>query len=241
MSFITKLNAVVEALRANPSIYVAHYAVLPPDAEAIAEVEKEIGYQLDSSIADFYRECGGVQLLWLNKANEDFETKKAHIAEEIAVQPILDFNMFAGELGLYHTSSITADELITDGVIMIPPVNMSFLDQEYNDNSDEYGEYQYIFDQYDVVKKTDTLKIRRFDMFMPAVNIAFVLDGSAYPVMLTTCDKYEYDDSAVIYFKEYLNLLLESKGNIKRVDLLSSKNRGKVITDEAIEAFKEQL
>ena len=38
MSFINKLNEVVNELKSNPEIFVAHYEILPADLEAIAAV-----------------------------------------------------------------------------------------------------------------------------------------------------------------------------------------------------------
>lgn len=225
MSFITKLNTVVEELKSNPEIFVAHYKVLPPDLEAINEVEETLGYKLDSSIADFYKECGGVQLLWIYKDTEGFETIKTAIDKELEIEPFLDSGIFAGELGLYHTTDITADEIITDGVILIPPIKISFLDKNYNDNSDEYGVDKEALESFNLFKNIDTIKIRRFDMFDVCINTAFILDGNPYPAMLTAYNKYEYSESSIIYFKEYLNLLLESRGSKRRGrDFLLSRN-----------------
>lgn len=243
MSFITKLNNVVDELKNDPTIYVAHYQVLPPDLQAIAEVEEKLGYKLDESIINFYKECGGVQLLWLFKNNENFETKKNYIEKELAVKALFDFEMFAGDLGLSHSCEVSADEIITDGVILIPPIKISFLDQNYNDNSDEYGVDKDALESFNTFKNIDNIKIRRFDMFDICVNTAFILDGNPYPAMLTAYDKYEYGESSIIYFKEYLTLLLESKGNRRRGHdfLLSSDYEHSVIKNNEIYEFITQL
>lgn len=244
MSFISKLNTVVEHLKSNPAIHVAHYLVLPPDLDAIKEVEEKLGYSLDDSITDFYKECGGIQLLWLYKDNEEFDFKKEHIENEVAYltskNQILEFfTVFEGELSLYHTSDVIADEIIPDGVILIPPIKMTFLDQNYNGNSDEYGIDSDSFEQYGIFENVDEIKIRRFDMFDVCVNTVFVLDGKPYPAMLTAYDKYEFDSSAIIYFKEYLTLLLESAGNKKRGHrfLLSGDYGNEPISLENIKSF----
>lgn len=236
MSFIEQLNLMVDDLKSNPDIHVAHYKVLPPDVEAIAEVEKELGYTLDVSITDFYKSCGGIQLLWLYKDNEDFETKVKNIAEVTAQDALLDFGMFYGGLGLLSDDS-SWDDLISDGVIMIPPIKTTFLDQSYNDNSDEYSIDADMFEPYELFEDFDSLKIRKFELFDVCTAISFILDGSAYPPMIAAYDNNEYGNSAVIYFKEYLNLLLHTKGARKRGHefLLSSDFEYVKISNEDIE------
>lgn len=247
MSFIAKLDALVKELNANPLIQVMHYCVFPPDLDAIMEVEEKIGYKLDPSISDFYKECGGVQLLWLHKENSDFNFKKEHIENELVYLKSKNqlhelYSAFEGELSLYHTSDVVADEIIPDGVILIPSIKTSFLDQNYNSNSDEYGIEADVFNSFGVFNNAKELKIRRFDMFDVTINIAFILDGNKNPFMLTAYDKYEYGESSIIKFKEYLHLLIVSKGSTKRGKgfLLSSEYERKSILIDDINAIEQK-
>ncbi len=214
MNFITKLNEMVDGLRNNPDIFVAHFKVLPPNIESITKVEEYLGYILDNRITDFYKECGGIQLLWLYKDNPEFDIKKEYISKELESNPLFDFGMFAGDIGMLHDGN-SWNELKTDGVILIPPIEISFLDQNYNDNSDENVDPE-MFESFEIFENLEDLKIRRFEMFDVCVNIAFILDGKPYPAMLTAYDRNEYGDSKIVYFQEYLELILECKGASNR-------------------------
>lgn len=219
MSFTQQLNEVVDQLRSTPEIEVIHYAVLPPDAEAITEVEAELGYQLDSSITDFYKECGGVQLLWLNKKNESFDKIKAQI--DGFKKPLDEFTYFG-------------QNMPPDGCIMIPGIKTVFLkDPEVDVSEDEFEDYEMLADW-------ENLVIQPFDMFGHSKDVAFVLNQNANPPLLLGSDNQAcYTDSYVIYFKEYLELLLKVKGARSRSKFLDMDSNdgidGLVVQSEDIE------
>lgn len=200
MSFINKLNEVVNELKSNPEIFVAHYEILPADLEAIAAVEAELGYQLDHAITDFYKECGGVQLLWINKNNDSFDTIKKQI--ENFQKPLDEFAYFG-------------QNMPPDGSIMIPSIRTVFLkDPEVTVSEDE-------FEDYDMLSDWENLIIQPFDMFGHSKDVAFILNKTPNPPMLLGTDYQAcYTDSYVIYFKEYLDLLLKLKGARSRSKFL---------------------
>jgi hypothetical protein len=235
MKFTEKLNKVVEELKSNPEIYVAHYQVLPADINAIDEVEKELGYKLDNSITDFYKECGGIQLFWLSKSNEEFETKKEYFRTELEKRPLFDFQLFYGGAGSLHDGN-SWDDLITEGVILIPSIKTVFLDKNYIGDADEYAD-KADMERYGIFENISEIKVRKFEMFDLCVNIAFILDGKPNPAMLTAYDNYEYGDSAIIDFSDYLELILKSKGSIKRGHgfLISSDFEHEKITLQDVE------
>jgi hypothetical protein len=212
MSFITKLDAMVEGLKADPKVHVAFYTVLPPNLEIIEKVETYLGYALDTRITDFYRECGGIQLFWLYKNNPEFDKKKAYLEEELSKNDRFKFWMFEGGCGLMSDGA-SYDKLKSDGVILIPPMKTTFLDIGHNGEDHDETE---MFEPFGIFENTPQIKIRRLDMFDVRVNVAFILDGKTYPAMLVAHNGRDYEDSKVIYFEEYLNLIIETKGNINR-------------------------
>jgi hypothetical protein len=203
MSFITKLNAVVEELKNDPNIYLAHYAVLPPDLHAITEVEEKLGYKLDSSITDFYKECGGVQLLWINKNNSSFDKIKGQI--EDFDKPLDEFEYFG-------------ENMPPDGAIMIGSIKTTFL------KNPEVEVYEDDFEDYEMLSDWENLEIQPIDMFGNSVDVAFILNKTSNPPMLLGSDYQAcYIDSFVIYFKEYLELLLKVKGARSRRKFMEGK------------------
>ncbi|MNE32331.1 hypothetical protein D3C80_1259380 [compost metagenome] len=202
MSFTKKLNEAVEELKSNPEIYVAHYAVSPPDLEAITSVESELGYPLDDSITDFYKECGGIQLLWINKNNDSFDKIKKQI--ESFEKPLDAFTYFG-------------QNMPPDGSIMIPSIETVFLkDPEVSVSEGE-------FEDYDMLSDWENIVIQPFDLFGHSKDVAFILNKTSNPPMLLGSDNQAcYTDSYVIYFKEYLDLLLKLKGARSRSKFLDS-------------------
>jgi hypothetical protein len=205
MSFITKLNAVVEDLKNDPNIYVAHYDVLPADFQAITAVEQKLGYKLDSSITDFYKECGGVHLLWINKENSRFDDIKKQI--DSFEKPLDKFTYFG-------------ENIVPDGSIMILPIETAFLKPlEIEGLVDE--DY---FSDYEIFPDWEILKVQPFDMYGHSVDVAFILNNTANPPILLGSDYQAcYIDSFVIYFKDYLELLLKVKGARSRRNFMEGK------------------
>lgn len=200
MGFIEKLNEAVDQLRSTPEIDVIFYAVLPPDLGDIDEVEAELAYKLDSSITDFYNECGGIQLLWLNKKNALYDKPKEQI--ESFKKPLDAFTYFG-------------QNMPPDGCIMIPDIKTVFLKHpEVNVSEDEFEDYEMLTDWKNLV-------IQPFDLFGHSKDVAFILNNTSNPPMLLGSDNQAcYTDSYVIYFEEYLALLLKTKGARSRSKFL---------------------
>lgn len=223
MRFIEKLNAVVDQLKSTPEIEVVHYAVLPPYVDAITAVETELGYQLDNSITGFYKECGGVQLLWLNRKNQAFDKIKKQI--EGFEKPLDEFTYFG-------------QNMPPDGCIMIPGIQTVFLkDPEVSVSEDEFEDYAMLTDW-------ENLVIQPFDMFGHSKDVAFILNQTANPPLLLGSDNQAcYTDSYVIYFKEYLELLLKLKGARSRskfLDIDSNDELEGIVTLSDIENMDAQ-
>lgn len=211
MSFVTKLNRVVEELKSNPKILVAHYQVLPPDIEAINRVEELLGYKLDNCITYFYKECGGIQLLWLDESNDNFE----RLASKLPLEGNLDQWYIKGE----HLS------FFPEGSIWIPSIETVFT----TDWSDLIFAEKDDFDS-ELTKDYDGFKIQVVDWFSGFNDVAFLINGTSNPPLVLGDDNgATYSESHVIDFKLYLELLLKSKGSMDiRVDFLNKNNNDKL-------------
>lgn len=227
MSFITKLNAIVEELKSNPTILVAHYQVLPPDIEAITRVEEKLGYKLDGSITDFYKECGGVQLLWLHENNDNFE----RLPSQLPLEGNLDQWYIKGENLSFFP----------EGSIWIPSIESVFT----TDWTDLIFAEKDDFDS-ELTKDYDGFKIQVVDWFSSFNDMSFLINGTSNPPMVLGDDNgATYSESHVIDFKLYLELLLKSKGSMDiRVDFLNKNNNNElegVITLKDIENLEVSI
>jgi hypothetical protein len=225
MNFITKLNSIVEELKSNPAFCVTHYAVLPPNMEAIEKVESSLGYKLDATITDFYKECGGVQLLWFHESNDGFKENQEGLP---TTSPLKDFYIKGGDM----VGS-------PDGAIWIPSIESVFLHDWSNDG------LEFDMDSFDesITNNYEDFKIQVFDWFSDFNDVAFLMNGTANPPMVLGDDhQATYNDSHLIDFNLYLELLLKSKGSCEmRADFLniySNKEIKGTVTLKDIEKLK---
>ena len=215
MSFIKKLNDVVDELKSNPAIFVAHYQILPADLEAIDKVEKALGYKLADSITNFYKECGGIQLLWLNEYNDDFDKVKENF---ISDGPLDDWFIKGNRV-----------DFSPEGCIWIPSIETVFWT-----NWSENG-IVFEIDDFDasITKNFKDFKIQIFDWFSTFNDVAFLINGTSNPPLVLGDDNQAtYRDSHFIDFDLYLELLLKSKGDVDiRADFLNK------YSNDSIEGF----
>ncbi|MNV00588.1 hypothetical protein D3C71_907580 [compost metagenome] len=79
------------------------------------------------------------------------------------------------------------------------------------------------FEDYEMLSDWENLVIQPFDLFGHSKDVAFILNKTANPPMLLGSDNQAcYTDSYIIYFKEYLDLLLKLKGARSRSKFLDS-------------------
>ncbi len=204
MSFITKLNAIVEELKSDSSKLVAHYKVLPPDLEAINRAEEKLGYKLDTSIINFYKECGGVQLLWLDENNDNFD----RLPSKLPLEENLDQWYIKGEhLSFFPEGSIWIPSIET--VFNTDWTDLIFADKDEFDSS--------------ITHDYEDFKIQVFDWFSSFNDVAFLINGTSNPPLVLGDDNgATYSESYLIDFNLYLELLIKSKGSIEvRVDFLN--------------------
>ena len=226
MSFITKLNTIVEELKTNPNILVVHYEVSPPDEEAITNIEESLGYELDDAIKNFYKECSGIQLLWLDKNNENFETVKNELPLE----------------GNFNEWYIKGENMsfFPEGAIWIPSIEKVFT----TDWSDLIFAEMEDFDS-SITHDYDDFKIQVFDWFSSFNDVAFLINGTSNPPLVLGDDNgATYSESHIIDFNLYLELLLKSKGKKETRIKFLSKNSNDLdgnVTSEDIENLEVTL
>jgi hypothetical protein len=225
MAFIEKLNAVVADLKSNSEIFVAHYQVLPADLGAIDRVEAALGYKLDASITNFYKECGGVQLLWLHESNDSFDNIKENF---VSTAPLDDWYIKGEHINFFP-----------EGCIWIPSIEAVFL-TNWEDNGMDFD-----IDDFDAAITNDfeDFKIQVLDWFSAFNDVAFLINGSANPPLVLGDDNQAtYSESHYISFDLYLDLLLKSKGEKEaRVDFLNKNSNDAIdswVTAEDIEAIE---
>jgi hypothetical protein len=202
VDFITKINKVVAELKQNPQIHVAHFQILPAQAESIAKVETALGYALDSSITDFYKACGGVQLLWVHEDNEQFYRVKA---APVSDTPLDDWYIKGEHINFNP-----------DGAIWIPNIDTVFLhdwtQEGLEASADEFEDA--------VTLNYEGFKIQVLDWFAAFYDVAFLINGTSNPPLVLGEDNQAcYTDSKTTTFEKYLKLIIKTKGDISnRVD-----------------------
>lgn len=215
MNFIEKLNEVVEQLKNDENIEIIQFEVFPPAVSEIEEVEAMLGYKLDSSITDFYRECGGVKLIWVDSTkNEEgymSETADYFIENKEELQANKD-NFFVLNSGDYY--------MPVDGAIIIPNIKYVFSEDWSGSISDEIDIIN-SFENSGLLKKSNVdeskFKIVPFDLYNEYDHVSFLLTGNENPYVAFSNDAFaSFSESKLFTFAEYLDILLESKGSLEK-------------------------
>ncbi len=170
MNFNNKLRKIVEDLRNNPQFKVAHFKIFDADENLIQKVEKSLGYKLDKSITDFYKSCNGIQLMWLDDYNEDFddienEIKNSNLNDEFFIAQNNNFE--------------------PDGCIWIPSIEKVFL-------SNPYGNFDFDTNKLNpqITNHSKNLKLRLLDWFSAYNDISFLLNETSSPYLIMGKDHH---------------------------------------------------
>lgn len=189
-------------------MFINHVWVNPPASEEdIAEVENALGYQLDDSITNFFRECNGIQLLWTHPNNKYLDKLKQFTnSKEFISYGITDDYRF-------------------DGAILIEPIKETFLNDWY-----DHIYFDFTIENKEEINFADTTyiepdfskRIKPFDLFDSFWDVSFFLDGTANPPLILGVDYHaDYLYSKKISFDNYLAFLLKTYAAVKaRQDVL---------------------
>jgi hypothetical protein len=207
MSFLPQFYQMIKHLE-KQGMFINHIWVNPPTSEEdIAEVENTLGYKLDTSITNFFRECNGVQLLWTHPNNKYLDKLKQFTnSKEFISYGITDDYRF-------------------DGAILIEPIKDTFLSDWYDhiyfdftiENKEEINFAGTTYIEPDFCKR-----IKPFDLFDSFWDVSFFLDGTANPPLILGVDYHaDYLYSKKICFDNYLAFLLKTYAAVKaRQDVL---------------------
>ncbi len=201
--YLARFHKMVESLNHHPKVQLLHFHTFPPASdENIKKVEEQLGYPLHSSIISFYQQTNGLQLSWIFKSNEQFDSHSHQLQESP-----LDFEHQYMD---YHPE---------DGSVMILPIEQAFLkdwhDQVYFDFMDDDDEESFMNQSYGLLNFSK--RIKPFDCFNKYYDMAFFLDGSSNPPVILGDDHQAcYTDSKVTDFESYLEFVLANKGVVNR-------------------------
>jgi hypothetical protein len=212
MPFLPQFYKMVDFLQEKGMI-VHHVWVNPPQEHDIIEVEIELGYELDKSITDFYRECNGLQLLWSHPENANLDKKIK----------------FVGSKHFLNGYSIT-DDFSFDGAILIEPIKKVFLQDWYNHIYFDFtiaDKREIIFANKTYIEPDFSQRIKPFDRYTLFNEHAFFLDGSPNPPVLMG-DDYQacYTDSCLMNFSDYLEFILYHYASVQARRNFFSKYNG---------------
>ncbi len=202
-TYLKRFEKMVAELQSHPKIQVSNYHCFAPASdEQIERVETILGYELHSSIKNFYRQSNGLQLVWIFTSNEQFD-ENLHMPNG---NP-LDF------------SRQYQDYFPEDGAVMIQPIEEAFLsdwkeriffDFMNNEEIEKFGDKEYgCLDFHQ--------RIRPFDAFSMYYDMAFFLDGTGNPPVIMGNDHQAcYTDSLITDFESYMEFVLANKAAISR-------------------------
>ena len=212
MSFLANFNKMVDFLKAQ-GMFINHLWINPPASEAeILEVENALGYHLDKSIKDFFRECNGVQLLWSHPNNENF----AKMREIIKSKNFIGYGI--------------TDNFLFDGALFIEPIKSVFLtdwyDRIYFDFTIE-DKRAVQFAEKTYIEPDFSKRIKPFDMYSVFNEQTFFLNGLPNPPVVMG-DDYQacYTDSFLMNFTDYLEFVLHFYASVEARRAFFSKFNG---------------
>lgn len=226
MPFLPQFYKMIDFLK-EQGMFINHVWVNRPASEnEILELETTLGYKLDNSIIDFFRECNGVQLIWTHPQNKYFEDmKKVTNNKEFVSYGINDnFNF--------------------DGSIMIEPFKDVFLqdwyDHIYFDFTIEDKREILFANNITYIEPDFSKRIKPFDMYSIFNEHAFFLDGTSNPPVIMG-DDYQacYTDSYLINFKDYLDFIIYFYGSVEARRRFFGKINGAKYPQKTTEDFWE--
>ncbi len=160
----------------------------PVTDEEIESIEEELGFDLDDTIKEFYRQCNGLQFRWMDRGSEHFNKNNYKgVSEDREI----------------HGLRGDWDEAI--GSIDIFPIRKALLGEE-----DEYGMFEdYDDDEFD-------WPLHPFDVFGAFGSAGLLLDEDSPRsfVRIGSDHDTDFDDSDEIELSDYLEFILRHRGMI---------------------------
>lgn len=199
-NYLNEFNAMVEEIKNHQELVLLNTHVCPPVTQAeIDEVQEELGFQLEPSILDFYKQANGLSLRWIHKENPNYEPEEYTYSDKFMSHfDVIDNN---GE---------------EDGCICILPlkkmlVGINWKDHLYFDDDDE-DKKEFMGKSYDSLEFDRSL--RPFDYFNFYNMAAFFIKEKTAPLPVIMGDDHGacFDDSLITSFQSYMNFVLAHYG-----------------------------
>lgn len=201
-NFLERMNTLVEELKAHPKITLLNYHVPAPATEQdFVDVEAHIGFPLPEDTKAFYRLCNGLQLRWIRKDSEYYIPR---LHEQFVPGP-------------FSYGDVLDDNMGMDGCVNILPVKEVFTTNVI----DRFGRDQFAKDS-DILEMNGkglrylefVDRVKLFDLFSAVYDFAFLITEDQVVVVNGCMDHTVFNCSRALSMSQYLELVLESKGDI---------------------------
>ena len=221
MSYLARFHQLANELEKHPKVRLLGYFTFPSVSdETLNKIEQDLGAALDERIKAFYKASNGLQLRWIFENNEEFN----EAVHQPATRPS-DWQ--------YASDAFRAE----DGVIAILPLEKVFAKQTMElDLSDAREKLDFLGQQLSLADFYQ--RIKPIDAFSFYCNMAFYLDGTAYPPVLMGDEQgSNFTDSRLTDFHSYLEFLLATKGLCRKRKTFYGQYQGykqpALLTDES--------
>ncbi len=205
------MDALAEEIGQDKGLTLLHYQRFPGIApDALSRVEAAIGRPLEEALRAMYAYSNGIQLVWIKHDNPEYspDLKKT-------LPKSLDWNFMRHD---YHPF---------DGVIFILPAENTFLNDWQNIIwFAEEANYKTTFQGKSMRVLDFKQRIKPLDMFSKYYSVAIYLNEEMQQNQIIMGQDHEADfqSSKLLSIKEYFDVLISTKGDIKkRTDLLKDK------------------
>jgi SMI1 / KNR4 family (SUKH-1) len=209
-TFLKRLRQKVRELEARKDVVLLNWDVgKPASADAIARVEKHLGFPLPESIRDIYRQADGLSLRWIHRDNPVFDPKKHRRVKGRLVPG------FVMKKRLPEGFSVIDNSGADDGCICLLPIRETFIDADW-------GELVY-FDWMTDKEKSDqgsygllsfSRSLRIFDFFSYYEMAAVLTLEKSLPVIVGTDHGADWTGSAGD-FQSYWEFVLAHYGSVQ--------------------------
>lgn len=216
MNHLTPFRQLARQLEDNPHLVLLNYQEfegIAPEAPFIKEIEEAIGFNIPTSILDFYTASNGLRLSWVHK-EDDFYDQYQHqpyaLPKDFETIKKEAFN--TEDVASYHESGSINIRSIADVFMEDIPMNEYLCEEGF-----------YVFDSFSGIH---------------GAAISFPKSKDA-PIVSFNSDYYthfdDYDGS--MPFTAYLEFLIQSKG----VKTLRKNQQHKALLEEDLSTWPEEF
>jgi len=104
--YLARFGEMLDYLRTFEHITIVDYYFSPPVLEDIQKIEEEFSKSLAKGVKNFYEQCGGMHLFWLDKRREEYERLKTIDYPDYGVDGYIDIK---GIYQIYYENPLNSD------------------------------------------------------------------------------------------------------------------------------------